>query len=99
MTRDRKQDDIETKFLIVRRHLQVCPDASWPRSMTFALPAPSRIGPEFTGATVKTAYARRSGAGDQTIARIHFLRARSSNSEGRTSGYGRSPESSCDLLG
>jgi hypothetical protein len=68
---------------IVWRHL---PGGSWQRSMTFPRPAPSLTGRAFTGARVKTGYARRNGAGHRPIPATRLLSVSLCSSGGRTSG-------------
>lgn len=89
MTRDRRQYDIETKLLIVRRHLQGVSGRVLAKE--YDLPSPGTV-------TNWTRIYRRDGedglrpkkrAGHPSTARIHFPGARSSNSEGRTNGYVR----------
>ena len=69
---DRRQYDFETKLLIVRRHLKGV--SGRVLAEEYDLPSPSTVAnwTGITDATGEDGFARRGGAGGQSIARIHF---------------------------
>lgn len=70
MTRDRKQYDLETKLLIVRRHLQGTSGRVLAKE--YDLPSPGTVTNwrKSTDATVRMGYVRRKGADDRLHVRI-----------------------------